>query len=92
MSKNQAERHQMALDFITGYYKDGMIVALAWLFQGGEIPGVENISAPKLRSWFESTNDQYWIALLQTDPQEAMDQLTQWSHADKNNVPEAVAA
>lgn len=81
-----AEDHKMLVDAAVGWYREFFGVALAWLFQGGQVPGLEMVKDSELRSFFEGTSPQYWTELVKLHPEEAMSQLTQWSGADKQNA------
>ena len=80
-----SRRHKMLVEYAVDRYQKMFAVCIQWLFAGGEIPGLEILTPNKVRAFFESTNPQYWDALMQTNPDEAMSQLIQWSRADPQN-------
>ena len=88
-TKTPAQRHRVYVRYQTEVYRDTFIAAITELFAGGEVPGIDPVSPQKLRTFFESTDPQYWAQLMQSDPQEAMSQLQQW---EKEYPGEAVAA
>ncbi len=91
MPNTPAQDHTMLVEAAVGWYREFFAVTIGWLFQGGQVPGLELVGDSKLRQFFESTSPQYWTQLTKTQPEEAMSQLVQWANADKQNTGEGGA-
>lgn len=64
-------------------FADTFMSVFAYMAQGGRTPGITIPSREELRKIYESTNEQYWQTLHQTDPQEAQSQLEQFQQVSK---------
>lgn len=64
------------------HYRMVVIETVISLFQGGRLPGVEPMSEDTLQAFFRKTPAEWWIALAQQKPEEAVELLNEFERVE----------
>lgn len=70
-----AEYHDQLVEFGMEQYRSAAVETMAFLAEGGRLPGVEQADPAEIRGFFEQTTPEMWLNLAQQDPQQAVKAL-----------------
>lgn len=78
--------HAEDVEYAVKVWEDALADNISVLLEGGEIPGVRELSKAELREFFDTTSASYWTALAISDPDEAWSQLRQFEQVGDGAV------
>lgn len=78
----EAAQHRELVEFGLNEYRAGVVDALSFAVEDGQIPGIERASRRELVAFFRRQDPMEWTQLAQQDPEAAVQLFETWREAE----------
>lgn len=83
MSADLAKEYEEDIEFGLKEYERAVVESLAFLAEGGRLPGIEQADPDEVRQFFRSIEPQQWLGLAATNPQKAVELLKEFMEVER---------